>query len=145
MEEHKIHTHQPNGETEAWASRLSSRGCRWVSLPCVAFPCKDSVFPLCGLLQLLMLLMGFTQTCGGKNINSVVFLSAQLIKQFCILLKRNHFLDSKLLRNFLFQLAHQVTSCFFLNWTRCSLETWLWLKGLGDLSGWDCATQHWGF
>ena len=85
-----------------------------MSLPCVAFPCKDPVFPLCGLLQLLLLLMGVTQTCGGKNINSVAFLSAQLIKKFCILLKRNHFLDSKLLRNFCFQLAHQVTSFFLI-------------------------------
>ena len=61
--------------------------------------------------------------CEGKNINPLVFLCTHLTKQFCVLMKRNRFLDTenKMLNNLLFGLARQI---IFFSFYGCTCGIW---------------------
>lgn len=65
----------------------------------------------------------YPSMCWHKNINLVAFLCIQLIKQFCVLLKRNQFFDtdSKALRNLLLLMDSSDDYVFKL-YLGCSFE-----------------------
>lgn len=78
-----------------------------MSLPC-CLPLQSFYFSLVLAVATPTATNGsYLGMCGGKNINPVAFLCTQLIKQFCILLKRNQFLDTdnKMFRNLLLSIG----------------------------------------
>ena len=112
----------------------------------VALPLRSIYFSLTEAVATLAIDGSYPGRYWRKNINFVAFLCIWLIKQFCVLLKRNQFFDtdSKALRNLLFLM--DLSDDFFKNWIwGVHLKMELWLKSLEDPNGWNFAKQHGAF
>ena len=138
----KLRHRQAGPMTARWLHRVSR-------LLIVDSPGEASIFFLCGLLQSLPLLMGVTQACVvGKEHKSCSVFIDPTNKAISCFAEKQLFLDkdSMTRRNAFCFLVH-LSDAYSLK-TESGLFVWkreLWLRHLGNPSGWNCIKWHGAF